>query len=805
MKPWIVLTLAATLTFACGEDDIVGPENGNGVEPTPIAAESVGEYLSDLPTWDVFSPLLTSVQPTPTGPTDTLPQQVVATDSVADDGSIVQLPAVTYACTETPYTLTDTPRQIVMYSPDVEVLWPGGLIQGKSYRDGGLGSLLGLPLAERTPIRVSIPAFTMENNFREVSEPNQAVVSQAIGSIVGAATDQGVVAPSTITFTQKTFYSEQEWALSASMSGKFLGFNASATGDVARNTSETTVTAEFFQKMFEVVVEPPQTPHAFFSVDFTQEKLQEQIDLGWIGPDNIPVYISNIVYGRMMMFSFTSTASESEIRATLSAVASAFFGGVSASASLSSKQKTILEQARIAVTSLGGNAQATINMIRTGNLADFFAANPPLSSATPLSYTFRNLSDGSIAKVSETTEYTIRECDAIPANPGLFSFLPKQTNSAPISTPYETLTGDVNGDGIMDMIWNHHVSGSGNVTYVGFGDPSGTLSFSTLDAHPETDFWTAYQPRVGDLNGDGMDDLMWILLRGTGHLYVGLSNGDGTFTYLPKVVQIAGTSGWWDYQPFIADIHGDGIDDVLLVHPVDGGRTYVGASDSAGTLTWTTPGQLFPSNSTRPFSVLVADNNGDAKADIFFNWTGSFNETRIVLGQSFSFRSGALTHPSGSGWNLYTEHSGDVNGDGFADMIWTSAVGRARVYVMLATAYSGGYLDTDSRNNEPQDGATAGDEGPFFTYVGDVDGDGDSDLIWNKRGVNAGENRIYVSLGTNHPAGAFDLSTQSQLHPQAENWTQYGAYIIDVTGDGKDDIVWNHVGVTNTVYVATSN
>ena len=159
--------------------------------------------------------------------------------------------------------------------------------------------------------------------------------------------------------------------------------------------------------MFEVVVEPPQSPGAFFSAGFTREKLDQQIVMGRIGPSNLPVYVSNVVYGRMMAFTLTSTASETDIKAALNA---AYKGTFEVNFNLKSEYKDILQNSRITVTSLGGNASATIAMIASGNWRDYFTKPAPLTSAYPLSYTFRNLGDGSIAKVVEATEYDVKEC-----------------------------------------------------------------------------------------------------------------------------------------------------------------------------------------------------------------------------------------------------------------------------------------------------------------------------------------------------------------------------------------------------------
>jgi Thiol-activated cytolysin len=162
------------------------------------------------------------------------------------------------------------------------------LIQGRNHRDG-IGPLLPLVINERTPIKVSIPSLAMENNYRVVDTPDQADVNQAIGSMVANATTANLVTPSTIQFLMEDYDSEESFALKAKMSGKYLGFRASASAAVSRSANERTVMVYFYEKMFEVVVEPPQTPGSFLSDAFTRDKLNEQIAMGRIGPSRCQV------------------------------------------------------------------------------------------------------------------------------------------------------------------------------------------------------------------------------------------------------------------------------------------------------------------------------------------------------------------------------------------------------------------------------------------------------------------------------------------------------------------------------------
>jgi hypothetical protein len=776
------LALAAGLLAGTGCGDSTGPGT---------AGREVNEYLLALPSWSAFSPSEPDQAPTATGATVTLPDDTLDVVAIGDTGQVTVIPDVVYACTETPYNLRENPQQIVMYSPDVEILWPGSLIQGRSHRDG-LGALLGLTIAERTPIRVSIPSLPTGGNFREVTTPDQATVGAAIGEMLGDATAQGLATPSTITFQQTVSYSEQQLALAIGISGRYLGFSASASANFDRKASETTITAQFYQKMFEVVLAPPQTPASFFSADFTREKLDQQIALGKLGPDNIPVYVSNVVYGRMMMFSLTSTASETEIRGTLQAAYNAIAGEVSTS--LSAKQKTILQESQISVTSLGGDAEATIAVIRSGDWSQYFTNVAPLSSAAPLSYTFRNLADGSIAGVTETTEYNLKTCAARASTPGAFNFLALQSATLGIPTPVRTLVGDVNGDGRQDLIWNH--AGASNQVQVGFGNPDGTLTIAAASSHPESpsEGWANYVPVVGDFNGDGDSDMAWTYLASGpngNRTYLGLSNGDGTFGF-PSVRLQAGN--WPGYRALVGDVTNDGNDDLIWNVLGATNRVYSGVSNGVSSFTLVGP-QDHPSGGWTPYTAFVGDVDGNQRADII--WRSGLRSYFARSNGDGTFLLPATpldnTRPLGT-LTRYVHQVGDVDGDGRTDVIWvdTTANSVNTVAVGLANATGTG-LTFPAPADAGFNSAVA-----LRVRIGDVNADGQVDLVWNSTGAT---NRVYASLGKTD--GTFDFSPQNQLHPATGiDWDQFTMLVADVNGDGRSDVIWNHPAATNRVYVA---
>lgn len=372
----LALLALCALLGACSEDTA-------GPPPAPADLET---FFASLPAWESFSPPLADAD-------------VAVGDPVSED---VTIEGADYVETTTPYSITRTPEKIVTLNPDVEILWVGSLLQGDGYV-GGIGSLAELPIRQRAPLTLSIDILA-EDNTLTVENPDQASVQQAIGTLIEAAEAAGHTAGSDIYFTKETTHSLDQASLKMGLSASYMGASIKASLSTNISTEMRTVTAYFVQRMFTASLVLPQTPDAVFSEDFTQAKLDEQVALGRMGPENLPVFISSIAYGRILIFTFTSTAMETEINATLNAVYNAGeFGG-----ELSAEQQSIMENAQISVVAVGGDADHALQLIRSNNLADYFAEDAPITTAKPISYTVRNLADNTIAKISETTEYDLR-------------------------------------------------------------------------------------------------------------------------------------------------------------------------------------------------------------------------------------------------------------------------------------------------------------------------------------------------------------------------------------------------------------
>lgn len=770
------------------------------------SSTSVDDLLLELPAWDQFAPPEQDQRPQPVEGAEVIEfEEAITYETITDEDAdgdgiadIEILEDVVSICTSVPYTMTDTPERIVMYSPDVELLWPGALLQGKSHRDG-LGSLLPLPIAERSPLEVSIPGFSTGDNFRTVADPTQALVSSAIGDIVGNAVASDLQTPSTITFEEKTYHSESEFALSFEMSGRYLNFEGSAEGSTNQSGSRTTVTAQFFEKMFEVVVAPPSTPAGFFSDAFTAEKYQQQEELGRVGPDNLPIYVSNVVYGRMMTFSLTSTASESEIRATLSAAYDGLVAEVEAS--LSAKQKAILAESTISISSLGGSQKATAAMIRSGNWQEYFDQDMPLSAAAPLSYTFRNLGDNSIASVAESTEFNITTCKSR-AQGELFDFAEVTTHETPIDLPFDGHAGDFNGDGIGDVLWNHRTARS-NQLYIGFGSEDGELVIGEAQEHPVSDAlggWGNYEVHVGDVDGDGVDDVVWNRLDSSNTWFIARFDADGMATF--DAGQEASQAGWGSYQADIGDVDGDQRADMVFAYDrrvyaatgftVEGGLTMQPHQDFAYDLDPYDRG---------PIEFQLADYDGDGDADLIVSRTYTVESFLYIPTAWVALANGGpFSEPQliGSYGAWFDPHEVELETGRFTD---------EGISALLFDDEDTGDTPSAVVMQEDADATLAeGSEIPeynlFERVIGDVNGDGRDDVVWNR--LDGGSNTVAVSFGRNDEVS---LDSELQVHPwPVRDWETYNEPVMsDVNGDGREDLVWIQPGPDAKVHIGLAS
>ncbi len=172
-------------------------------------------------------------------------------------------------------------------------------------------------------------------------------------------------------------------------------------------------------------------------------------------------------------------------------------------------------------------------------------------------------------------------------------------------------------------------------------------------------------------------------------------------------------------------------------------------------------------------AAALTDFNGDGLSDAL--WQSSTTRSLAI----WTFRGNTVTSiqwldtlgPSDPAWQIVG--SGDLNGDGYADLVWhNTSDGTVAVWIMRGTTLLGSAIV----NYSPLA------KGWNIRGVGDVNGDGKADLIFEH---DDGTLAVWLMNGVN--ATVAMLLSIPKVDP---NWVIAGAG--DVNGDGKADIVWQN-------------
>lgn len=244
--------------------------------------------------------------------------------------------------------------------------------------------------------------------------------------------------------------------------------------------------------------------------------------------------------------------------------------------------------------------------------------------------------------------------------------------------------GDFNGDGRVDMLWRDSVTGVNEIAQ----SRAGGTSFDTARINTVIDL--AWQvAAVGDLNGDGRDDILWRNTdTGLNFIYQMGPNGY-SFTAAPmnrvpdQNWEIAG----------VGDFNADGRDDVFWRHAVSG-LNYVYTMNSDG-ITFTAR-SLNRVVDTGWGVQTVADLDGNGVDDLLWRHaTTGENYIYLMNADTGRFSGFSLNRVPDSNWTVVG--GGDYNGDGQADILWRHAAnGQNYLYLMNpgAKAFTGVPLET---------------------------------------------------------------------------------------------------------------
>ncbi|SEQ11663.1 integrin alpha [Nitrosomonas ureae] len=427
--------------------------------------------------------------------------------------------------------------------------------------------------------------------------------------------------------------------------------------------------------------------------------------------------------------------------------------------------------------------------------------------------------------------------------------------------------GDINGDGFDDVGIGHIFEKNYHGSFVVFGKESGfsaTMDLDTLNGENGFEIYggksQSFVEGVGDINGDGFEDVALITGFVSSYSYSLNSSAYVIFgkpeDFNPKLklsdldedtgFRIDGVKGSdFSAKSFsgIGDINGDGFDDLIITSlgydPYDGysGASYVVFGKSSGFDALTNVSDLDGSNGFRinevPGSFAsggsasdAGDINGDGFNDFIIGMPSddlngrNSGSSYVVFGKASGFQAAMnLSDLDGSNGFRFEDialgdrlgssvsTAGDVNGDGFDDVIVSdsSFSGNPNNYVVFGKA-SGfeatmNLSEIDGSNGFRLKGI---DNGFVFINVisgaGDVNGDAFDDLIIgvpnaDPNGSDSGSSYVLFgkASGFNAEITLSDLDNSNSIRLDgAEEDDESGTWVSgagDVNGDGFDDLM----------------
>ena len=327
---------------------------------------------------------------------------------------------------------------------------------------------------------------------------------------------------------------------------------------------------------------------------------------------------------------------------------------------------------------------------------------------------------------------------------GLPTFYPTGNYSVSVAT------GDFNSDGIRDLAVTNL-----NDNTVSILRGTGTGTFSSQTAFPAGSL-----PRgiaAADVNGDGILDLV-VTNVGTPTISVLIGLGSGGHGNGTFATPVSYGAGFENRGVAVTDIDHDGHPDIVTA-----GRTSVAVllnQQSAGMWGTFPAATLYPTPSS--WGVAVADFNGDGNPDIA---AGDWLDARvdIYLGDGHgTFAAGTPVTTPGGCADITT---GDLNGDGVADLV---AAGSTGMWVMLGHAVAGHGDGTFAVSPFAQFGDQFND-----AIIADVNGDGLADIL----GTDTSVNQLLVLPGDG--TGAFGANASYGV-----GTGPIGLTAFDANGDG---------------------
>lgn len=335
--------------------------------------------------------------------------------------------------------------------------------------------------------------------------------------------------------------------------------------------------------------------------------------------------------------------------------------------------------------------------------------------------------------------------------------------------------GDMDGDGDPDLVVGNYSGTTRLYLNNGTADPFNGVSGANISSDAKATASVA----LGDMDGDGDLDLVVGNDGQANRLY--LNNGSAT-PFISVVGTDISSDAGHTLSIVAADVDADGDLDVVAGNNGETNRLYLnnGSADPFNGVI----GTNISSDAGHTTSVVLADVDGDGDPDLVAGNNGEVNRLYLNNGSADPFNGVSGANISSDAHNTTSVVLGDVDGDGDLDLVTGNYSQNTRLYLNNGTAapfngVSGTNISSDVNNTRA-------------VVIGDVDGDGDLDLVAGNYGSSS---RLYLNNGTANPFNAV-----SGINISSDVNNTRAIVLGDVDGDGTLDLALGNEAAVNRLY-----
>jgi hypothetical protein len=352
--------------------------------------------------------------------------------------------------------------------------------------------------------------------------------------------------------------------------------------------------------------------------------------------------------------------------------------------------------------------------------------------------------------------------------------------------------GDLNGDGLSDILVHSEIGPTSNTTAEIIAKIGGNGTHLWMESFTGDSARINVQA-IDDFDGDNLPDVLTRSAYGplinTWHAVTAIKGNTGTHLWQEAVI---GNLAYSQVEE-VSDLNNDNMPDVLLF-------TEVGP-DNAKTINWMSvkgsDGAHFwqhskTGNGTSVWAHNVGDVNGDSKPDFLLttrvNAVGDSRTAQAIMksGSDGTDLWKTVSH-TGNAALCWLEDTGDLNGDGLVDVL----VGLSYGLISAKSVYMFAYRGYDEYTLWLEVIHSVEQAEIWASVVEDLDGDGNQDALVHL--MEGPDSNRTIELIARRGSGGTDFWQQSLI---GESASMYSQGVDDIDGDGKTDVLVTQSSMT---------